>query len=172
MTTVEIRMSKGKTMISLVALSLMGIAGIALAYLSYANNWTFFFGHFSIWMGIFIFMFVMSFGAAIWMYKKSNDPKPILIISEEGIMENASFLKGRLIKWNEIRSAEVKSIYGSKQILIFLNDPESFLSGFSGMKKTMLASNYKQQGTPVMLAAQSYDYNFDELLALLKSKIN
>jgi hypothetical protein len=171
MENIEIKMSKGKTMISLVALGIMGLIGILLTYLSYTSNWTFLFGHHSIWMGVFIFMTVFSWGAVVWMYKKSNNPEPILIIKSDGIMDNAAFLKGRLIKWSEIKNIETKTVFGSKQFAIYLHEPEEFLNGFSGMKKTFLSSTYKQQGTPVLLVVQSYDFDKDELFRILTERI-
>lgn len=167
---IEVKINKKKAKVSVFVMALMSMVFLVLFYVALVQKWDFLFGNW-FWLTVFgIAVFAFSAGA-IYMFKKTGDASPALVIDEAGIIDNSGIIKGARHFWKDIDRFESRTLYGTKQILVFLNEPESFINKQSGIKKSMLNSTFKQQGTPVSIPGKALDYHYESLLEELQVRL-
>lgn len=107
----------------------------------------------------------------IVILKKKKEDLPALVLDEQGFIDNNGIIKERLIKWSEVEQFKEISTFGIKRIAVMFKDKDAFINSFSGRKKSMLNTLYTQNGTPVIIATKGLDYDFNDLLNELNSRL-
>ena len=116
---------------------------------------------------------VVFFGTcAIYGIIKLFDKKHGLIINKEGIFDNTNASSIGLISWADILSVETQSIMTTRFLLIFIKNPEDYLTRAKGLKRKLLHTNFKMYGTPLSIISNSIKFNFDDLEDLVKANLN
>lgn len=99
--------------------------------------------------------------------KKAFDTSPGLIINKEGIFDNSSATKVGLVPWSVITGMKTEQIKSTKFILLFVENPENYISKANGMKKLLLMGNLSMYGTPIAISTVMLQYDFDDLEKLI-----
>lgn len=91
-----------------------------------------------------------------------------LIIDREGITDRLSATSAGFIEWRDItgiRSVQIRSI---KILLIDVSDPQKYLERASNkVLATLMQGNMRMYGTPISIASNTLNYDFEELKHLL-----
>lgn len=107
--------------------------------------------------------------------KKLFDKKPGLVLSEQGIYDNAGAFKFGLIPWSDIseiheRSVEVSLTSKQYFVTIKLVDPDKYISRETNvLKRKLLVANSKSHGSPVNISTNGLKTNHKELLKLVNA---
>lgn len=113
-----------------------------------------------------------SFGV-FFFTRKLVDKKPGLVISEEGICDNASAFKFGLIPWSDIagvydRSVQVSLASRQNFVTIGLHNPDKYISRETNvLKRKLLAANSKNYGSPIHISTNGLKTNHKDLLKLI-----
>lgn len=118
------------------------------------------------------FAAIAFFGFCAWcLAKKLFDTKPGLVVNAEGIVDNASGFSFGLISWAVIENIDVIEIGGQKLIMVYVSNPDDYINRqTNAIMKKLAAMNYKSYKTPISITANSLQYDFEELYALLQSR--
>lgn len=104
--------------------------------------------------------------------KKFFDPKPGLIIDDEGITDNTNAASLGLIEWRDITGMTVVQVASTKFLVLMVNNPEKYISRAGGMlSKRAVSMNSKMYGSPVTIISNSLKMSFKELETLLKTEL-
>jgi hypothetical protein len=103
---------------------------------------------------------------------KMYDKKTGLTIDDNGISDNTNASSIGLIKWTDITEIRTEQVMSTKFLLIFINNPETYLKKASGMKQKLMETNMKIYGTPLSITSNSLKYHFKELENLINKKFN
>ena len=115
---------------------------------------------------------VLFFGATgIYGARKIFDKTPGLIIDEKGIFDNSNATSIGLIPWSEITAINTAQVMSTKFLLIFTRDPELVMQKVTGIKRKLMASNWKMFGTPISITSTALKYDFEKLEVLLRKKL-
>lgn len=88
----------------------------------------------------------------IYFIRKLFDHSPAIIIDDEGILDNSSYIAGGLIRWHDIHHIELYQLAGQKMIGIQLKDPDSFLKDQQGFKRLLIKINKGMVQAPINIA--------------------
>jgi hypothetical protein len=115
---------------------------------------------------------VLFFGwwAVIW-FKKLFDPKPGLVLSEAGIIDNSSGLSAGFIPWSKISAVRPHEIQGQRFIVVLLVDPAPFLDMGGPVKRWFSRTNLKMCGSPITISANALQTDFETLHDLFATHI-
>ncbi len=102
--------------------------------------------------------------------KQLLSQKPALIIDDTGITDQSSPESVGPIAWTDITEIEeTTDFFNHKIIAVFVKNPEEYIC-----RKPFLANalrrRQQQYGTPIMILAGFLDYDYQELLELLKDR--
>lgn len=113
---------------------------------------------------------ILFFGAIfIISIRKLYDKMPGLIISADGITDNASGTSAGFIPWADINEIKTAQVMSQKFLLIMVRNPEEHLAKISNaIKRKGMALNLKSTGTPISISANSLQIDFEELHMLLQ----
>jgi len=115
---------------------------------------------------------IIFFGAAgLYIFYKTFDSKPGLIIDDEGIYDNSNASSAQLIKWGQIRGLKIEQVMSTKFILIDIHDPKDFMANIGGLKKKMMMGNYKMYGTPISIISNSLKCDTDYLFKVISERM-
>jgi hypothetical protein len=103
--------------------------------------------------------------------KKAFDTKPGLIMTDEGVFDNSSATSVGLIPWSAIYYIRTEQIKSTRFILLFVENPENYISKATGMKKLLLKGNFSMYGTPIAISTVMLQYNFEALEKLIAERI-
>ena len=117
---------------------------------------------------------VIFFGAgAIIAIVKLVSNKPGLLIDNKGITINPGSFSKSFIEWSSIENFGIKDISRTKMIMVYLKNPEEFISQLNNnFKRKMALFSLKTYGTPISITTSSLKCNTDELYTLLTNKLN
>jgi hypothetical protein len=102
---------------------------------------------------------------------KLIDLRPGLIIDNKGIQINIGPNRGQIINWTEITGLKrYNQIRGSLFLLIFIKNPNDYLSRLSRFRRLLLKINKTSHKTPVSLTSNWLDCSFEELETLIEDK--
>ena len=103
-------------------------------------------GNLSFWVYLFFFLTVLR--GFVQQIKDLVENNPVLSINSEGIY---SIIYGRFDK-KEILNLKLKVSEDRRvKLMVFLNNPENYLSRNSGLKKMLHEKIYKETGTPIVI---------------------
>lgn len=112
---------------------------------------------------------ILFFGmGVIVLLRKLNDKKPGLIISNEGVIDNASGVAAGIIPWSDIEEIKAVQVMSQKFLMLIVKDPQQYIRRqTSTIKRKGMELNYKNYGSPISLSAGSLQIGFNDLQALL-----
>jgi hypothetical protein len=115
---------------------------------------------------------IIFFGiVGFFILKKIGDKSPGLIISDEGIMENAMYTSVGFIPWSDVIKIENMKIANQMFIGIILRNPNEYIEKQkSGFKRKVMQTNYKKFGTPIGISTNGLKANHNELKTQLEKK--
>lgn len=164
---ITIPLSKGKLLLS----TLGAFAFVAIGFwfvLAPPTTYSSFFGP-TVIIIIGLISILLFGGIAILVIRKLFDPRPGLIIDEQGISDNSGGLSGGQILWQDIIDIQVLQIQRQRLILILIKNPQDYIDRQSnGWKRKLMAMNFRQYGTPLSISTNGLKISFAELLEILK----
>lgn len=96
--------------------------------------------------------------------KKINDKKWGLSITKEGIVDNSSGISLGLIKWSDITGFKELNYQGTKNLVILVQNPETYLERAKGpLQRRLVNANFKLFGSPVAIAANALTIKYEQL---------
>ena len=104
--------------------------------------------------------------------QKLVDPAAGLILSEEGLWDNAGGLAAGLVRWADI--TELKVVQQGRQplILVMVRHPQVYIDRQgSGLKRRLMQANLSAYGSPISLSAGTLAMDFAPLYALLQQRL-
>src|SRR5262249_22591864 len=108
----------------------------------------------------------------IFIAKKLGDNSPGLLISDKGILDNASGVSAGQILWSDIEDISVIEIHSQKLIILKVKNPQEYIDKqASGFKRRLMTMNYKMYGTPLSITSNGLKISFDELLSTLTNRL-
>ncbi|MBS1613136.1 MAG: hypothetical protein JST49_09970 [Bacteroidetes bacterium] len=110
-------------------------------------------------------------GGGILALSKSLNPSTDIVISDEGINDNSSYISVGLIEWQDILKVDEGVIKNQSFIMIYVMDPDKYLSRASGIKHWFMKQNCKWYGSPLAISTKYITMPHKDLLNLLKQEI-
>ncbi|MDX2070183.1 MAG: STM3941 family protein [Haliscomenobacter sp.] len=116
---------------------------------------------------------ILFFGAiGLVVIRKLFDPRPGLVINEQGLMDNSGGLSAGLIVWQDIEDFQVLQIQRQRLILVLVKNPQDYIDRqSSGWKRKLMAMNYRQYGTPISISTNGLKISFAALLTILNHQL-
>ena len=108
----------------------------------------------------------------IYSVKRALNPKPLLVITEDGITDMSSACSVGFIAWNEIESVSVIRVFSQRLIAITVYDIDKVLNRISSAKQKVIKANLKLNYPPIAIPINTADVNFNEVLSIIQSKLN
>lgn len=119
----------------------------------------------SLWMIIVGVVAVLFFGFCLVYYiKEIIIHKPILVISDEGIMDRSSFIGAGLVKWEEIADIDFIDFSGQIFLGIFTHDRELIINRTSSVKRILNQLNKGLIESQVNIPAKNLNCPKEELI--------
>ena len=109
-----------------------------------------------------ILFFGASAIASLVMYCSN---RPGLQLDSEGFKFTGSSMCLDFVYWSEVVGYREHSIAGSKCLLVFLKDPETFIRRM-GVVGTMLRLNMSICGSPIAISSAALDIGFHDLVVV------
>lgn len=126
--------------------------------------------HFLVVFIFFIFILILS---AFYHLYKLFDSKPGIIINERGIVDNSNFVSVGLIRWENITNIKINKVYGQKQIVIEINNPdETILNQKNPLKRFFMKFNKDHFNSPILLSSVALNCKFDDLYKIIKEQFS
>ena len=94
--------------------------------------------------------------------------RPSLILSRDGILDNASAVNAGLVRWEEINRIFCSSMQRQQFVSITLKDAEGFLGRMGVIKARLMRVNVRLVGAPINLPANVLAMTSSELLELIQ----
>lgn len=115
---------------------------------------------------------IVFFGiAAVVIFLKLISKKPAFVIGGEGIEINSGVTG--YVKWSEISGIDTIAIKRSRLILLYLKDPEAYISQKPNSFSRMMANmSYRSYGTPLVVSTNGLKCKFEDLYILLQSRVS
>ncbi|WP_042148720.1 STM3941 family protein [Paucisalibacillus sp. EB02] len=100
----------------------------------------------------------------ISMFKR----KPALIVNQEGIIDQSTYIGAGLVKWDEIADVDFVSFSGQTYLGIYTLDPELIVERSSSFKKMLNRMNKGLLDTQVNIPVKILDCSMDELVETIR----
>ncbi|RJX39062.1 hypothetical protein D3P09_16310 [Paenibacillus pinisoli] len=85
---------------------------------------------------------ILFFGFCLWIYiRKLVANTPLLILSEEGLTDQASYGSAGFIRWEEIRDIGTMSMANQQFLCIFTHDPDLIVNRMTGLQRMLTRMN-------------------------------
>ncbi len=168
--TVEIQLSKSK--LTLMLLGCFVFIGIGICFIINPSKYESFIMRSSAIIFISGLLGIIFFGiVGLFIFKKIGDKSRGLIISDEGITENAMYVSAGFIPWNDIIKIDSIKIVNQMFISIIVRNPNEYIEKQkSAFKRKIMQENYKKFGTPIGISTNGLKTNHNELQALLEKR--
>ncbi|MGD9929415.1 MAG: STM3941 family protein [Mangrovibacterium sp.] len=116
---------------------------------------------------------IISFGlGCISSLNKLVDSNQGLILNDTGIQINIGPNRGQFVPWNQIRGLKIYSqIRGGAFLLIFVKNPDQFMTKSNRLRRFLLKMNNVSHKTPVSLTSNWLDCSIEELFATINDRI-
>jgi hypothetical protein len=113
------------------------------------------------------FVSIIIFGIlALFFFRKLFDKEPGLVLTNSGIVDNASAVSAGFIPWSEVIGSEIFEMQRQKMLIIMVKDPEKYIDRGNAVQRTLNKANYNMCGSPITISANVLKINFSELRAL------
>ena len=108
---------------------------------------------------------ILVFGLCFLYYVKALAKRePAVMITNEGIIDNSSYIRAGLVKWEEIEAIDFLNFSGQVFLGIFTYDPELIINRSSGIKKVFNRLNKGLLPSQVNIPFKNLDCSAEELL--------
>ncbi|HTG94367.1 MAG TPA: STM3941 family protein [Pyrinomonadaceae bacterium] len=97
---------------------------------------------------------------------------PALIISQQGIFDNASIFSAGMIRWEEIKSLIIYSVMDNRMLGIIPVDIEPILARHSRVKRFLLSTGNDPSAAPFAIPEDLLPMSLEELLANIETYRN
>lgn len=85
---------------------------------------------------------IVFFGFCLVLYlKKLFDRSPMLIISKEGITDQATYTPAGLIRWEDIKDIQALRMFNQDFLCIFTHDPDLIMRRYTGFQRMLVKMN-------------------------------
>src|SRR3990167_2389427 len=108
---------------------------------------------------------------AVYLSMKLFDNKPGLIINDDGIIDNSSYISVGLIRWKNITNVSITEIDTQKILTIELNNADEIIQKQNGSKKVLMSLNKNLYKSPVQISSIALKCDFHELYSTLKEQL-
>jgi hypothetical protein len=117
---------------------------------------------------------ILFFGiCAVFIFRKTADNKPGLIINEKGIIDNSGATSIGLILWQDMLEVRRENVARQDFIVIVVANPEEYINRQSSfIPKKAMEMNYRVYGSPINISANGLKYNFNDLYEIILKKFN
>lgn len=105
-------------------------------------------------------------GIGVFIARKLFDRRPGLVLREDGLVDNSSGVAAGLIPWTDVVGFEVMKVQSTRMLVIRVVDPERYAQRGGAFKRSLNRMNIKLCGSPVVIASNALQVNFDELQRL------
>jgi len=115
---------------------------------------------------------ILIFGSflTIWIFKLL-DRKPGVIVDENVIVDNSTFISIGKVPWSDIESVKL-STYSSNVITVLLKDPNKYIEQQQNpVIKKLLKANYEKSGSPVNIQTLSLETDVESLKKILNEQL-
>lgn len=106
-----------------------------------------------------------------YIIKRIINPKPILIIEKNGVVDSSTAISIGFISFDDIEGFDITRLFSSKFISIYVNDLEKFTDKLSQKKKTWLQINKPFGKSPININVNTADKSPDEILQILQERL-
>lgn len=142
-------MTEGKIIIPLNKPRLAAITAGAVGFVAIGF---FLFSYNSILMRVIAGVSILFFGmGGVAALLKLFDPKPALVIDDEGITDNASAMSAGFIRWEQIQDAFVNEVRGQTFLTVVVRNPEQVYANRSGFQGFWMKLNRRYFKSPVQI---------------------
>lgn len=108
-------------------------------------------------------------GGGLALLAKVQDTQPGLIINEEGIFENSTFISFGFIPWNDIQEIAELSVRGQPFVLVKLKNPQQYLNKpTSTFNKIFRKLNARFYSSPVQISSNTLPLDHQEVFRLVQ----
>ena len=108
---------------------------------------------------------ILVFGLCFLYYVKALVKRePAVMITNEGIIDNSSYIRAGLVKWEEIEAIDFLNFSGQVFLGIFTYDPELIINRSSGIKKVFNRLNKGLLPSQVNIPFKNLDCSAEELM--------
>lgn len=123
----------------------------------------------NVFMGVGIFLLVISVFGVANLVKRIQSPNEILIIDEKGIVDRTTGHGVPLIKWEDVKGIREEMLAMNKMVRIDVQHSDQYIAqGISPVKRRMLKNNLKMYGSPFVIHARMVGQKNDNLLELIR----
>ncbi|WP_054957251.1 STM3941 family protein [Paenibacillus dakarensis] len=125
------------------------------------------------WIAVIGIISMIFFGFGMFYFiSRMINKKPSLIVNDEGITDQSSYIEAGVIPWGEIKNIELYSYINQRMIGIQLHHPEKFMSKQKGFKKLLMRANQGLVNTPINIAESGLPISIDQLYLIIMQKWN
>lgn len=100
----------------------------------------------------------------IYFVRELKSRKPVLIVSDEGMMDRSTALAAGLIRWEEISDLDFVDFGGQVFLAIYTFDPELIVNRSHGLKKLLYQINKGLIDAQVNIPVKNLDCNIEQLV--------
>lgn len=120
-------------------------------------------------IGLFGFLF---FGTCfIYIIKNVVKPKPVLIISNDGINDMSTAISVGFVSWDEIKEVYISKVFTQKFIGVKLYNSNNLLRRVSYIKKIALKLNLLFGFPPVAINLSTANMEFNKVISIIKNRL-
>ena len=98
-------------------------------------------------------------------------PTPAVIVSAQGIVDNATANSAGLVPWSTIREVKILAFMNQRYLGIFVHDPAAFIAQHSRLKRVAMQSNFRLAGTPVVIPRAGLATDLETLEGLIRARM-
>ena len=115
---------------------------------------------------------ILFFGiVGFYIFKKLFDNSPGIIISDEGVFDNASGVCVGFIPWTDIIEIGETIVANRKFINIIVKNPQDYIDREkSAFKRKLIQMNYKSYGTVIGIQSSGLKCTYDQLKTLIEER--
>ncbi len=116
---------------------------------------------------------IIFFGfCGIYAIEKFFDKRPGLVINNEGIIDNSSFVCAGLIKWETITNVAMNEIFGQTILTIEVNNADEIISKQNTFKKIFMNLSKNYFNSPIQISSIILKkYDFRNLYNLINERL-
>lgn len=96
-------------------------------------------------------------------------PKPVLVLSEDGLRDMTTFPRIGDIPWDDIEDIYTAKVLKKSSIYIKLKDTEKLYNRLPWLSRVFIKANTPRKVDPVVINLSKTDENIDEVLDILKA---
>lgn len=150
----------------LVALVLAGLGMTAMSVLLAFVDLSLILRMITVYIGIPFFSF-----ATLYALYRLLAPRPSVVLTAEGIVDNASATAVGLIHWYEIDQVAIHAVAGQRMLGITVRDLPALLERIDPLKRSAVQTNLRLGFPPVSIPQNMLAMPLEELLGLMEPRL-